>query len=96
MRLPLRSRRGSQPKSRLIQKNVTAEQMEEGAGDCWTWTAIDADTKLIISYMLGDRGATTAQAFMRDVASRISTSGHWPNCALYFLRKNRTREWTKT
>jgi IS1 family transposase len=64
------------------QKNVTAEQMEAGAGDCWTWTAIDADSKLIISYMLGDRGAGTAQAFMQDVASRISnriqltTDGH--------------------
>ena len=58
------------------------EQMEQGAGDCWTWTAIDADSKLIISYMLGDRGASTAQAFMRDIASRISnriqltTDGH--------------------
>ncbi len=64
------------------QKNVTMEQMQEGAGDCWTWTAIDADSKLIISYMLGDRGASTAQAFMQDVASRISnriqltTDGH--------------------
>lgn len=64
------------------QKNVTMEQMEKGGGDCWTWTAIDADTKLIISYMLGDRGALTAQAFMTDVASRISnrvqltTDGH--------------------
>ena len=64
------------------QKNVTMEQMEAGAGDCWTWTAIDADSKLIISYMLGDRGAMTAQAFMQDVASRISnriqltTDGH--------------------
>jgi IS1 family transposase len=64
------------------QKNVTMEQMEQGAGDCWTWTAIDADTKLIISYMLGDRGASTAKAFMQDVASRISnriqltTDGH--------------------
>jgi len=64
------------------QKNVTMEQMEAGAGDCWTWTAIDADSKLIISYMLGDRGASTAQAFMQDVASRISnriqltTDGH--------------------
>src|SRR5947207_3242720 len=54
------------------QKNVTAEQMEAGAGDCWTWAAIDADSRLIISYMLGDRGASTAQAFMRDVALRIS------------------------
>src|SRR5438067_1320653 len=31
------------------QKNVSEEQMQAGAGDCWTWTAIDADTKLIIS-----------------------------------------------
>src|SRR5260370_10968369 len=64
------------------QKNITPEQENEGAGDCWTWTAIDADSKLIISYMLGDRGATIAQAFMQDVDSRISnrmqltTDGH--------------------
>jgi IS1 family transposase len=64
------------------QKNVTMERTEAGLGDCWTWTAIDADSKLIISYMLGDRGATIAQAFMQDVASRISnriqlpTDGH--------------------
>jgi IS1 family transposase len=64
------------------QKNVTLEQMQQGAGDAWTWTAIDADTKLIISYALGDRGASTAKAFMQDTASRISnriqltTDGH--------------------
>jgi len=64
------------------QKNVTEEQMAVGAGDCWTWVAEDADTKLIISYMLGDRGAATAKIFMQDVASRISnriqltTDGH--------------------
>jgi IS1 family transposase len=64
------------------QKNVTEEQMAEGAGDCWTWTCIDADTELIISYMLGDRGASTARDFMGDVASRITnriqltTDGH--------------------
>jgi IS1 family transposase len=64
------------------QKNVTAEQMAQGAGDVWTWTAIDADTKLIISYTLGDRGAGTATTFMRDVAGRIvnrvqlTTDGH--------------------
>jgi len=64
------------------QKNVTEEQMAKGAGDCWTWTAIDADTKLIISYALGDRGIKTAHFFMQDLASRISnrfqltTDGH--------------------
>jgi IS1 family transposase len=63
-------------------KNLTQQQVEAGFGSVWTWTAIDADTKLIISYMLGDRGAATGQAFMQDVASRISnriqltTDGH--------------------
>jgi IS1 family transposase len=63
-------------------KNLTLEQIKAGAGSVWTWTAIDADSKLIISYMLGDRGARTADAFMRDVASRIAnriqltTDGH--------------------
>ena len=38
-------------------KNLTLEQVEAGFGSVWTWTAIDADSKLIVSYMLGDRGA---------------------------------------
>jgi IS1 family transposase len=63
-------------------KNLTLEQVQAGAGSVWTWTALDADTKLIVSYMLGDRGAATAQSFMRDVAGRIAnriqltTDGH--------------------
>src|SRR5580704_6555404 len=63
-------------------KNLTMEQVQAGAGSVWTRTAIDADTKLIISYTLGDRGASTAQSFMRDVAGRIAnriqltTDGH--------------------
>lgn len=63
-------------------KNLTLEQVQAGAGSVWTWTALDADTKLVISYMLGDRGAATAQSFMRDVAGRIAnriqltTDGH--------------------
>ncbi len=55
-------------------KNVPEDKKGKfGFGDVWTWTAIDADTKLIISYMLGTRGAEAAQAFMRDLASRIIT-----------------------
>jgi IS1 family transposase len=63
-------------------KNLMLEQVQAGMGSVWTWTALDADTKLIISYMLGDRGASTAQSFMRDVAGRIAnriqltTDGH--------------------
>jgi IS1 family transposase len=54
-------------------KNLSSEQIQAGAGSVWTWTALDADTKLIISYTLGDRSADTAKEFMQDVASRIST-----------------------
>jgi IS1 family transposase len=55
-------------------KNASMDKVEElGWGDVWTWTAIDADTKLIVSYLLGQRGAETANAFMQDVASRVAT-----------------------
>ncbi len=54
-------------------KNLTMEQVKAGAGSVSTWTALDADSKLIISFTLGDRGADTSHAFMQDVASRIST-----------------------
>jgi IS1 family transposase len=54
-------------------KNTSAEKIEQGWGDVWTWTAIDADTKLIVSYTLGQRGADTANEFMQDVAKRVST-----------------------
>ncbi|MGA3088635.1 MAG: DDE-type integrase/transposase/recombinase [Terriglobales bacterium] len=63
-------------------KNLTIEQVNAGAGSVWTWTAIDADSKLIITYMLGDRDAGTALAFMQDLASRVesriqlTTDGH--------------------
>lgn len=56
-------------------KNTTAEKIEQGWGDVWTWTAIDADTKLIVSYTVGLRSAQTAHDFMQDVASRIICRG---------------------
>jgi IS1 family transposase len=64
------------------QKNVTEEQMKAGWGDVWTWVAIDADSKLVVSYTLGDRGAGTAYTFMQDVSGRLrnriqlTTDGH--------------------
>lgn len=44
-----------------------------GYGDVWTWTAIDADSKLMVSWLVGKREAPDAYAFMKDVASRIVT-----------------------
>lgn len=63
-------------------KNVTLEQKAAGWGDVWTWTGIDADTKLCLSYLVGGRSAEYAQDFMQDCASRIAgrvqitTDGH--------------------
>jgi IS1 family transposase len=41
-------------------------------GDAWTWTCIDADTKLMVAWLIGPRHAGTAHAIMRDVASRLT------------------------
>ncbi len=54
------------------QKNVPEDKAEDW-GDVWTWTAIDADTKLVISYLVGQRGAAWARQFMGDLASRVAT-----------------------
>jgi IS1 family transposase len=53
-------------------KNVPEEKKGTGAGDVWTWVGIDADTKLIISYLVGGRDALWAWQFMQDLASRVS------------------------
>ena len=52
------------------QKNVP-EGMEGEAGDVWTWTGIDADSKLIISWLVGSRDAGSANMFMQDIAGRL-------------------------
>jgi IS1 family transposase len=63
-------------------KNVTLEQKAQGWGDTWTWTGLDADTKLCVSYLVGGRSANWAMEFMLDCAARIkgrvqvTTDGH--------------------
>jgi IS1 family transposase len=65
-------------------KNATAEQKEQGWGDIWTWTAIDADTKLCVSYLVGGRTTGWATDFMLDCSERIighpqiTTDAHKP------------------
>jgi transposase-like protein len=66
-------------------RNVPQQKKGDGSGDVWTWTALDADTKLILSYMVtGDRQMGAAMDFMRDVAERVdkrlqvTTDGHQP------------------
>ncbi len=55
------------------QKNVAAAKAApDHAGDTWTWTAIDADSKMIVSYLVGGRDAEYAMWFMDDLASRLA------------------------
>jgi IS1 family transposase len=65
------------------QKNVlTAKAAPEGAGDVWTWTALDADSKLVLSWTVGGRDAGYALALMDDLRGRLAnrvqltTDGH--------------------
>jgi IS1 family transposase len=65
------------------QKNISAMKAPvDSAGDVWTWTALDADSKMMVSYLVGGRDGQYALAFMDDVASRLAnraqltTDGH--------------------
>jgi IS1 family transposase len=55
------------------EKNIPIEKQGTGAGSVWLWTAIDADSKLMLSYLCGGRDATWANQFMEDLASRVAT-----------------------
>src|SRR5208282_3728543 len=55
------------------QKNVPlAKKAPPQAGDVWTWTAIDSDTKLVPSWFVGGRDSDAAIVFMDDLASRLA------------------------
>jgi IS1 family transposase len=64
------------------EKNVTAEKKAKGQGDCWTWTALDAQTKLIPCWYIGTRDGGAAYHFIHDLAGRLAnrvqltTDGH--------------------
>jgi IS1 family transposase len=66
-------------------KNLPVDKQGKfGFGSIWTWTAIDADTKLVASWMVGNRDTQAATEFMRDLAGRLAnrvqltTDGHSP------------------
>lgn len=52
-------------------KSASPEKKAQDWGDIWTWTAIDADSKLILSWLVGQRDSSCATPFMKDVASRL-------------------------
>lgn len=54
------------------EKNASAEKKAEGWGDVWTWTALDAETKLVPCWFVGTRDAGAAYHFMHDLADRLA------------------------
>jgi IS1 family transposase len=68
------------------QKNVTLEKIERDGicGDVWTWVAMDADTKLVCSWLVGRRDLGCATEFIQDLAARLAnrvqltSDGHKP------------------
>jgi len=65
-----------------MKQKTAARKGRMDAGDIWTWTAIDADSKLAVAWKVGDRGASTAYDFMQTIADRLAnriqltTDGH--------------------
>ena len=66
------------------EKNKPPEKKARGNGDCWTWTALCPDTKLVPCWFVGDRTAASAYHFMHDLKGRLAkrvqltTDGHGP------------------
>ena len=91
-----RTKSGASPTpSRRMFAKAKAAPVE--AGDTWTWTAIEADTKLIVSWLVGGRDGEYAMAFMDDLRSRLTDAlskkfeNHVHMVALYTVFYNWTR-----
>lgn len=59
-------------KERAIKRDPSIKERNPNAGDIWTWVAIDADSKLVLSFVAGGRTASMAHQLMDDVASRLA------------------------
>jgi IS1 family transposase len=65
-------------------KERAKEQGAAGDGDVWTWVGMDADSKLVVSWLVGDRDVEAATIFMQDIKDRLNnrvqltTDGHRP------------------
>ncbi|MBS1911713.1 MAG: DDE-type integrase/transposase/recombinase [Bacteroidetes bacterium] len=58
----------------MKERNVPAEKKGVlGYGDVWTWTCLDSDSKLMVSWLIGRRDMECARAFVKDLASRLTT-----------------------
>ena len=68
------------------EKNVPKDLRGQGRGDVWTWTAMDADSKLLFSWLVGRREMKAAQSFIDDVESRMASRIQLTTDGLYMYR----------
>jgi hypothetical protein len=74
------------------QRNVMfAKGAPDGAGDIWTWVAIDAETKLVPSWRIGDRSGATATEFVCDLSRRLANRVQSHNITLRMPMRRFTR-----
>lgn len=59
-------------KKKTIQKDPSIMERNPDAGDLWTWVAIDADSKLIVSWLAGSRDAASAYQILSDIRTRVA------------------------
>jgi len=57
----------------MKQKTAVRKNAGRGVGDVWTWVAVDADSKLVPAFAVGDRSQYTANCFIEDLAARLSS-----------------------
>jgi IS1 family transposase len=88
----------------VLMKEKQARQKaarSERIGDVWTWTAIDADSKLIVSWYVGSRDGDAAYVFMADLADRLAnrvqltTDGHAAYLTAVHLAFNRNIDYAQ-
>jgi IS1 family transposase len=84
------------------QKNIPADRVgDPNYGDVWTWTALDADSKLIVSWYVGGRAFEDCMAFMEDLKARLagriqlSTDGHQAYVAPVGLTFRQDIDWAQ-
>lgn len=53
--------------------SVSSKDLEKGYGQIWVWTAIDAVSRLIVAYFVGDRTLEDGHRFIKDLVSRLET-----------------------
>ncbi len=67
--------------------NVRKATRPESIGDVWTWVALEAESKLVLSWLVGDRDFENAVMFMRDLAGRLANRVQLTTDALWSYRK---------